>query len=227
MFNNYLDLRQKAVQLRKEGRTYSEILSEIKVAKSTLSLWLRDVGLAKRQIQRITNKSIQARLRGAKAKRERRIKRTEEIYQESSRDIQSFSERDLFILGIALYWAEGGKDKEYRPGVNLKLGNTDARMVIVFIKWLEYLGYKKERMIFSLYIHRNSDDNVERSVSFWLKQLDISKDRLKVYYKKCNPKSNRKYRNIVYNGLLHVALRASSEVVRRIEGWVRRINQLV
>lgn len=50
-------LKEKAVALRKEGKVYSEILKEVPVAKSTLSLWLRDVGLAKAQKQRITQKS--------------------------------------------------------------------------------------------------------------------------------------------------------------------------
>jgi len=41
--------KEKAIKLRKRGFSYSEILREIPVAKSTLSLWLRSVGLAKKQ----------------------------------------------------------------------------------------------------------------------------------------------------------------------------------
>ncbi len=37
--------KEKAIALRKQGKTYSEILAKIPVAKSTLSLWLHDVGL--------------------------------------------------------------------------------------------------------------------------------------------------------------------------------------
>jgi predicted transcriptional regulator len=37
------ELREVAVQLRREGRTYPEIRDELGVSKSSLSLWLRDV----------------------------------------------------------------------------------------------------------------------------------------------------------------------------------------
>lgn len=39
------DLRELAVDLRLEGRSYREIATVVPVAKSTLSLWLRDVPL--------------------------------------------------------------------------------------------------------------------------------------------------------------------------------------
>lgn len=48
----------KAIKLRREGLSYREILRYVPVAKSTLSLWLRDVGLAKRQTQRLTKKDL-------------------------------------------------------------------------------------------------------------------------------------------------------------------------
>jgi hypothetical protein len=41
--------KEKAIKLRKSGATYSEVLREVPVSKSTLSLWLRDVGLSKTQ----------------------------------------------------------------------------------------------------------------------------------------------------------------------------------
>ena len=45
--------KKKAIELRKQGLSYSEIRKIVTVAKSTLSLWLRSVGLAKRHIRRI------------------------------------------------------------------------------------------------------------------------------------------------------------------------------
>lgn len=51
------DLQQKAIRLRKEGKTYSEILRVVPVAKSSLLLWFKDVGLSTEQVQRITAKN--------------------------------------------------------------------------------------------------------------------------------------------------------------------------
>ena len=43
------ELKIKTQNLRREGMTYSEILKIIPVAKSTISLWLREVGLSKKE----------------------------------------------------------------------------------------------------------------------------------------------------------------------------------
>ena len=59
-----------ALNLRKQGFSYSEILERIPVAKSTLSLWLREVGLSKRQKQHLTQKKLDAAWRGGQVKRE-------------------------------------------------------------------------------------------------------------------------------------------------------------
>jgi len=71
-------LKREAVALRKRGLSYSEILKKVPVAKSAISLWLREVGLAKRQKQAITKKGIEARLRGEASRRRMRLER--EIY---------------------------------------------------------------------------------------------------------------------------------------------------
>ena len=41
--------KEKAIKLRRRGYSYREIMREIPVAKSTLSEWLRSVGLSKHQ----------------------------------------------------------------------------------------------------------------------------------------------------------------------------------
>lgn len=51
-------IKEKAVSLRKQGKTYAEILKEIPVAKSTLSEWFRDVKLSKPQVQRLTLRKL-------------------------------------------------------------------------------------------------------------------------------------------------------------------------
>ena len=57
-------LKQKAIKLRRQGKTYSEILTEVPVAKSTLSLWLREVDLSITQKQRITEKKKKSTKKG-------------------------------------------------------------------------------------------------------------------------------------------------------------------
>src|SRR5207249_316451 len=57
--------RERAIELRRHGLSYREIRAQVPVAKSTLSLWLRQVGLAKAQRQRLTERRLAAAHRGS------------------------------------------------------------------------------------------------------------------------------------------------------------------
>ena len=101
--------KDQAIKLRREGLSYREILARIPVAKSTLSLWLRSVHLAKQQKQRLTEKRLAAVYRGAEAKRRQRIELTKVIKNAAIKDIKKITKRELWLMGIMLYWAEGSK----------------------------------------------------------------------------------------------------------------------
>jgi len=55
--------KRKSIELRKKGLSYNEILKVVPVAKSTLSVWLRGVGLAKKYEQKFTEKRQQAQIK--------------------------------------------------------------------------------------------------------------------------------------------------------------------
>jgi len=77
-------------------------LKETPVAKSTLSLWLRNVGLTRKQKQRLTEKRLIAALGRARAKKEQRLATTKEIKEKARNEVGKLSN---------LYWAEGLKEK--------------------------------------------------------------------------------------------------------------------
>ena len=80
-------LKEKALILRKEGSSYNEILMQVPVAKSTLSLWLRSVGLSKVQKQRLTDKKRASRERGWKAWNKIRVEKSQFIKQLAKEEI--------------------------------------------------------------------------------------------------------------------------------------------
>jgi len=81
--NDYLVLRQKARRLRKTGKSYQEIFRELKLSKSTISIWCRDIKLSSAQIEAL-GKRYDTQLRGAKANQERSQKEIG-IIQETAR----------------------------------------------------------------------------------------------------------------------------------------------
>ena len=223
-------LRKGAVKLREKGLTYSEILNEIPVAKSTLSLWLRDVGLAKKQRQKITEKKRRAQLRGAEVKRRQRIKISKKIMEGAKLEIGTLRKREAWLIGIALYWAEGDKEKLYNKCTNssrVAFANSDPRMINLFLRWLNsFCDIDCRDIITTLYLHENSKDRLEEVKNYWFKRMGLPTNRFdNVYYKKHKPKTNRKNVGQNYYGLVKITVRRSTNLNRRINGWIQGIYE--
>lgn len=215
--------KELALELRRKGYSYSEILEKVPVAKSTLSIWLYKVGLSKKQKQSITDKKISARLRGALKRKEQRIDITNEIIKAAVKEVGEISPRELFLLGIALYWAEGSKAKDYRPSQGITFSNSDPKMISVFLKWLiEILKIDNKDLIFEIYIHRTYINQKPLIRSYWAKETGLSLDKFdRIYFKKIG--INKIGKNINYHGLLRVKVRKSTNLNRKIVGWIKGI----
>jgi hypothetical protein len=216
--------KEKAIALRKQGKTYSDILRAVPVAKSTLSIWLREIGMAKAQKQIFTEAKRLASLRGGQAKKKQRVEKQQNIISKSKSEIKGLSKRDLFLIGVALYWAEGSKEKEYNPGSPLKFANSDPYMIKLFLNWLEEANVDKGRISFDIYLHDNNKYRVSEVVKYWSRHTGFSEKLFRVYFKKNIPNTKRK--NIQpdkYFGLARIYVKESSELVRKIDGWVEGI----
>src|SRR3989338_6403626 len=103
--------REEALQLRRGGVTYQEIMQRLGVTKSTLWRWLKAEGLVETQPQKLTELKRMAQRKGAAVVKARRLARTQVILGRASGEIGDLSHRDLWLLGLAFYWAEGAKQK--------------------------------------------------------------------------------------------------------------------
>ena len=71
-------------------------------------------------------------------------------------------------MGAMLYWAEGHKEKEYRPGSGAQFTNSDPQMIKLFLIWLDKIcEVKANEITFSIYIHENSKNNTESVKKYW------------------------------------------------------------
>lgn len=218
---------KKAIELRKKGFSYSEILKCVPVAKSTLSLWLRSVGLSKKQEQRLTDKKLASALRGAARKKEIRIQKTQAIFQEAAENIKSISKKELFLIGIALYWAEGSKEKEHRPGSGVQFSNSDPYMVKLFLKWLfEVCKVPREKIDFDIYLHESNRHEISKVIQYWSAHTGFAQNHFRhIYFKKNKINTKRKNIGSSYFGLLKIKVKSSSDLIRKISGWIKAINQ--
>ncbi len=219
--------KKRAVKLRMNGLSYSEIRKHVKVSKSSLSLWLRSVGLTKRQKQRLTDKKWASIRRGWEKWKNTRIKKVTHINNEAlmeARKIDIDKER-LWLMGLMLYWAEGSKTKEYDPGRGVSFSNSDPRMIRLFLSWLrESLDINDDRIKLDIYIHENKKNDLENVKRFWSQVTGFSKQEFdRIYFKKHKILSLRKNVGDDYHGLLRVQVRSSADLNRRITGWIEGI----
>lgn len=218
--------KERAILLRKEGFSYSEVLKQIPVAKSTLSLWLRSVGLSKRQKQRLTQKKLDSIKRGWLKWHQKRVDLVNKLRNEAKSEIKDLTNKDLWLIGVALYWAEGAKEKEYRPGQQVQFSNSDPLMIRVFLKWLkDVIKVKEDEIKHEIYIHENSKNNIKSVIKYWaeIANTDIDKIKQHVYFKRNKLSTNRKNINDKYFGLLRVRVKKSSTLNRKITGWIEGI----
>jgi hypothetical protein len=211
-------LRVKAISLRNSGKTYSEILSQIHVAKSTLSLWLRDVGLVKKQIQRITEKRVLARKRGAEKVHQMRVGRELKTFDSAKGEVSRLIKDPLWLAGVILYWAEGAKQKKWSVSTSVKFSNMDPEAHRIIFKWLKmYCDMRPTDFYFEIYIHQTA--NQSKAVTFWSTCLSVSKSYFRVYLKKGRAKTLRHNNGENYYGVLRTCVRKSTDLNRRIAGW--------
>ncbi|MET7366109.1 hypothetical protein ABZS61_09800 [Streptomyces sp. NPDC005566] len=209
------DLRAKARELRLQGMTYDAIQVELGCSKSSISLWVRD--LPKPPPRTREDASAIAR-RGWEATLQRREVERRRTKEAARQETATLSERELFLVGVGLYWAEGTKSKPYRRQERVSFINSDPDMIGVYLAWLRLLGFSSERLRFHVHIHETAD--IPEAERFWAEHAGADPSRFgKTSVKKHQPTTNRKNISENYRGCLVIHVLQSAELYRRIEGW--------
>ena len=220
-------LKKKAIQLRKQGYSYSEILKHVDVARSTLSLWLRSVGLSLRQKQRLTEKKLASIKRGWEKWRITRLDITKDIINKAQKDTKKIkiTTEKLWLMGTMLYWAEGAKSKVYRPSQAVSFSNSDPYMIKIFLLWLKKVLLISDHNIkFEIYIHETHKHKTDEAKKYWSIITGYSKAKFdKIYFKKNKINSKRKNVGETYHGLLRIHVRKSTNLNRKITGWIEGV----
>ncbi|MFF8335629.1 hypothetical protein [Streptomyces cacaoi] len=217
------DLRARARELRLLGWTYDRIELELGVSRSSVSLWVRDLPRPK---PRYTPEEQRALMReGLAEQRRARDRLREETRQRAREEIGPLTDRELFLVGVGLYWAEGTKSKPHRSSDVVSFVNSDPRMIKVFLAWLDLLDVGRERLRCHVMIHESAD--VKGAEKYWADLVGISPSALlKTGLKKHNPRTTRHNTGDGYRGCLVVRVARGAELYSRIEGWWEGIAEL-
>ncbi|MFB6907500.1 hypothetical protein ACFCWB_24850 [Streptomyces bacillaris] len=211
------DLRAKARELRLQGMTYDQIQVELGCSKGSISLWVRDLPKPERSRDAIEQARLAGRMRWDHelAVRDAERQRTKAA---ARGETVTMSDQELFYAGVALYWAEGGKDKVYDRRENVTFINSDPGVIAVYLAWLDLLQVGRDRLSYRVMIHETAD--VPAAERYWADLVGIDVSRLqKTTLKKHNPKTVRKNVGEAYRGCLVIRVAKGATLYRRIEGW--------
>lgn len=216
-----LELKNKAFILRKKGLSYGNISKTISVPKSTLSDWLRGVPLSVEQKEILNKKVKLGQILGAKASKNKRLLISKQIKGEAINEIKNISKKEMLMLGAMLYWGEGSKQSDRNVSQPVEFVNSDPRMCLFFIKWItEVVGIKIENLVFRVYINESKKVNSKEYLNIWSKIINISSERIKIYFTKDRHSNLKRSSRDSYKGQLRIVVNKSTNLNRRIAGLV-------
>lgn len=225
------EIRKEAFKLRKAGWSYNEIQKELGVAKSTLSSWFSNLVLSPEAVERLK----QRKNMGTRALMKRNKQQTHWAYNRAKQKQafgiarvaeQNFSNRDLLLIGAALYWGEGYKKIKFRDGKErtshpISFVNADPQMIKMFISFLKTILKANDTDIvltMRLYDHMNEN----RARQYWRSVTNLSDTNFRKSTWLISGASKRKRsRDSLPHGTLQVALYSTDkfhELTGMIEG---------
>lgn len=136
---------------------------------------------------------------------------------QGQKEVGKLSKRDRFLIGVALYSAEGTKtDKQ------VVFSNSDPKLIKFMSDWFrEFCNIDESKIRGRLWIHENR--NEEKARFFWSKLCNIPINQFHKSYiaeNKINSKKIRK--NIHEYGVFGISF-SNAKTHRKIMGWIAGI----
>ena len=207
-----------AIDLRKKGFSYDDIKNELNIPKSTIAYWVKDIKLEEDQIQKLKSNKLEAARKNSQKRVTKILKQVEEIRTTSIKSIGQISKRELWLMGVALYWRQkslGKKESNFRNGV--WFSSADPDIIKLFLKWLNNAGgVINDELYFDIFMRKDRKRYRDKIVDYWSRMTGISRGKFKHFY---YLKAKGKF------GFLRVRVRASSMLARQMNGWIEGIKK--
>ncbi|OVE79552.1 hypothetical protein BVY00_00140 [bacterium G20] len=209
--------QEKARQLRLRGHSINEISVVLNVAKSSVSLWVRNVELTNEQKNHLAQKgfyreAIERRRTSRLANEEQKRQLVITVAQKS---ITKISKKQLWLMGVMLYWAEGGKTRRL-----VRFSNSDPELIKVIMAFFRNVCDVPEQK-FRGHIHIHSHLDHRLAEKYWSSISGIPIAQFFKVYRKPNKSSQNKKDSLPY-GTFDVYV-LNTELFYKIIGWARGI----
>lgn len=207
--------KEVAFNLRRSGKSYTEIHKALKIPMATLSDWFSKVDWSKQLKQKLasevqTQHTIRLvelnKIRGQHLK-----KAYEEAREEAKIEFQELKYNPLFIAGLMLYWGEGDKLTKY----STKIANTDPELIRLYVFFLRNTcRIPEEKIKAHLLIYPDLD--AEKCKRYWAHKSGVSHNR---FFKTTTIEGKHKLRRIQY-GVCMIGISSTYFKVKMLE-WLK------
>lgn len=217
------DIKRKAVSLRGKGFSIIQIARDLGLAKSTVSLWVRDIALPQRILKLLQGKEITGRKKGLailKAKRDlNKLEHAREATNLLINNMHLLSRKDILQLFCAIiFWCEGSK----RRISDVRFTNSDPALVRFFLYCLR-TGFDAYEHKFRAMIHLHEYHDHKQQTFFWSKVTGIALSQfLKPYVKPHTGKRERPN----YEGCLSIRYH-DAEIAKRLDALYHALAQWI
>lgn len=172
--------RERARELRAQSWTLAEIAAELRVAKGSVSVWVRDVDFEPKPCNR-----------GHRDQRPHPLTVRKELELERCRVeadewLGAVAHRDLAMFCLGLYAGEGSKTTGC-----VSMANTNPALVRILLRWLRaHFDIDETRLRCKLYLHEGLD--LDAATSSWSKLTGIPVEQFRVPYRAVADASRRR-----------------------------------
>lgn len=217
------DLRDLAIEMRGEGCSVPKIASDLGVSKSTAYLWTKHIPLDSTPAEKEERKRRHMeRMREARWEPHRKARDAEgaAVGERLGEWVGDLSDRELMLIGAVAYWCEGAKEKPWHHStISLQFINSDPRLILLFLRYVEILGAEPARLTYRLSIHESAD--IPAATEWWAEVVGVPPGYFRrPILKKHKPSTVRRNVGETYRGCLMVYVPKSSRLYWKVEGVV-------
>ncbi len=207
--------KEIAFKLRRSGKSYRQIMAELRVPRATLSDWFSKIDWSRRLRAELAHKAqaeSTVRIIALDAIRGKRLVRAyAQARREAEAEFETLKYNPLFIAGLMLYWGEGDK----RTREQMRLTNTDPKMIRLFVVFLrKVLQIPDKKIRGSVIIY--PDLNPESCIVEWSKASRLNMSN----FTKCTVIQGRHKTAKLSHGICTICV-SSSYLKAKIFEWLR------
>ncbi|MCX6739347.1 MAG: helix-turn-helix domain-containing protein [Candidatus Parcubacteria bacterium] len=221
------DKKLTALTMRREGESIKDIAEKLNVSKGSVSVWCQDIELTKKQKSHLKERMIKAghrgRLLGAEMNKKKKADAIAFYRKSGKNDIVALSDKELFVSGLSLYWAEGVK----APQSRLAFVNSDPRLIKLMFRWFQVcMNVQQKEFAPRIFINEIHKKREKKLVEYWSHLLQLPKEQFgNVVFLKM--KQKKVYENYdSYFGILSLGVVKSTNLKYRILGLIEALGEI-